>query len=310
MAARDHVVGALDDDERRAGELGQRVASAASGWQRSSVPCTRSIGQRHRPTGRLDDLVAVERPKAASAVGDHRLDRRRRAPTRPRPRSTLVECGSDVTSLEEEPDEAGVVAPPVVAVDLRPALVASGSSSSNEHSTRHGCGGGEERDADRERHDARRRAPAARRREPDRPPDAVAAQARRGRRVPCPGRVHDGREVADDAVVVYASGVGRPIRAAVAAAVEGHDAVVPAEVGDLALPLARVDDRRRGQEHDRRVARRRRRRRRSGRRRTLGDAGLGRARRGRVRPSAAGSRSPRRRSRPIARRDEVADAAG
>ena len=62
-------------------------------------------------------------------------------------------------------------------------------------------------------------------------------------------------DVADQPLLAVGVGVGWAVRAAVAAPVEGDDAVPAAEVGHLALPLARMDDRRRGEEHERRLAR-------------------------------------------------------
>ena len=76
----------------------------------------------------------------------------------------------------------------------------------------------------------------------------------------------------------YAAGVCGPVGAAVAAPVERDHAAVAREVGDLHLPVARVDDRPGRQEQDRRLARRRRPRSRAARRR---------ARRSRTRPGSA-----------------------
>jgi hypothetical protein len=81
-----------------------------------------------------------------------------------------------------------------------------------------------------------------RRSETDRTPHAVAAQPDEDRAIGA-GRVHDGLEVVHEAVVVVGRGIGRTIGSAVPAAVIRDDAIPPAEVGDLRLPLPRVDDR-------------------------------------------------------------------
>ena len=73
VAARDHVVGALDDDERRAGQLGQPVRRARSAGSVSSVPWTMSIGQ---VTARqVASTVLQVAPDGRVHVGEHRVDR-------------------------------------------------------------------------------------------------------------------------------------------------------------------------------------------------------------------------------------------
>ena len=150
---------------------------------------------------------------------------------------------------EEELEEVAVVLEPVVAVVLRPALVrlqrlverrlharpvhAERRGRRDEHGAVHALGvlGGEQG------------APEGAGRQPD---DHGAVGA---------GGVHHRDGVRDE----LGLGVGldriRAVRAAVPAAVEGHDASVPREVGDLRLPVARVDDRPRRQQQDGRVAR-------------------------------------------------------
>ena len=67
------------------------------------------------------------------------------------------------------------------------------------------------------------------------------------------GRVHHGQRVGGELVLGVAPGSG-PVGLAVAAPVEGHHAAVAREVGDLRLPVARVDDRPGRQEQDGRLA--------------------------------------------------------
>src|SRR6187551_2619857 len=55
-------------------------------------------------------------------------------------------------------------------------------------------------------------------------------------------------------MVGVSGGIGRPVRAAVAAAVEHDHARVAGEVGDLALPPAGVDEGEAGDEEQRRLA--------------------------------------------------------
>ena len=64
------------------------------------------------------------------------------------------------------------------------------------------------------------------------------------------GRVENGERVLGELGAYIVLVVGRPIGAAVAARVEGHDAGVARQEGDLHLPAARVDDLPRRQEKD------------------------------------------------------------
>ena len=197
--------------------------------------------------------AARSRSPATSHVGEHRVDR-----SVERPLDGVLDLLRRVRLrrdlLEEEAGEARVVAPPVVAVELRPALV--GRQLVVERVLRPATGAAAR---------AAGRRPRTRRC-PGRAPGRAAASWT-ARQTPSPhsptrtapsrpGRVQHRLDVVDDAARSrYASGSVGPVRAAVAAPVVGDDPVVPAEVRDLALPLARVDDRRRRQEHDRRLAR-------------------------------------------------------
>ncbi len=69
------------------------------------------------------------------------------------------------------------------------------------------------------------------------------------------GRVHHRERVGGELLLAVRVGLGRAVRASVAATVEREHAAVPREVGDLHLPVTRVDDRPGRQEQDRRLAR-------------------------------------------------------
>ena len=137
--------------------------------------------------------------------------------------------------------------------------------------------------------------------------------ARRGPRVAVPVASITGSMSLDDPLVRVGGGVGRPVRAAVAAPVERDDAVVPAQVrGPGAFHCREWMIGAEGRSTSVGVARRRRRRTRAGRRpsavasRSVGPASP---------PRRRSAERRRRRSRSIAspvprRRDEVADAAG
>ena len=250
MAARDHVVGAVDDDERRAGQLGEPVGDRASGWQWSSVPWTRSIGQR--TARQVASTAARSIVKAASPVGDHRVDR----PVE-RPADGVldllgrVRLGRDL--LEEEPGEVRrsrvassggcTLAQPssagqlVLERPLRPGTDAVATAAAHRSRTRRSPG----------------RAPDARRRtgsprhtpsphSPTRTARAVPVASMTASRSPTSRR----RRTQPASVGRSERPLPRPSKATTRWR--------PAEVGDLALPLARMDDRRRRQEHDRRVA--------------------------------------------------------
>ena len=201
--------------------------------------------------------------------------RRSRAPSRRRPRSASSSAAPVNMFDDEELDEVAVVAQPVVAVVLRPALVgvvarrrsrrgsarAAVASAARKvgpmktaPSTRSGCSAASSRP---------RCAPR------EKPDDHGALRL---------GRVHHGERVGGELALVVRRRLPRPVGAAVAAPVERDHAAVAREVGDLHLPVPRVDERPGRQEQDRRLARRRRPRRRPGRRR---------ARRSRTRPGSA-----------------------
>ena len=184
--------------------------------------------------------------------------------------------------------KSAVVAQPVVAVVLRPALVGvervverqrlafgvagararTAGRCTTTPSTRSGCSAASDR---RPQRAARQRRPGPRARCRSRP--SPPARRRRTRRLRS------------------ASASGGPVRAAVAAAVEREDPEVAGQVRDLRLPEARVDDRPGRQQQHRRLAvavapprrRARRRARRSPRRRGSGRGSARARRRPRVR---------------------------
>ena len=170
--------------------------------------------------------------KSRLVLGDHRRRRSRRAPS---PTASSIELrrvrlGGDL--LEEEPRETRVVAAPVVPVELRPALVGRQLVVERPRRRSAGCGG-DSRGTPTLNATMPCDALRAFGRETDRPPDAVDAQpdedgARRRR------GVHHRLDVLDEPLVRVRSGVGRPVRAAVAAPVERDHAAGPAQVVDLA----------------------------------------------------------------------------
>ena len=120
VAARDHVVGALDDDERRPGAAPRARARARGA---GSGPRCRGRGASgsgcRRSTASTDSCVELA---AGAGIGEHRVDR----PVA-RPLDGVVDdlrrvrLGGD--RREEEAREVRVVPEPGVAVDLGPALV-------------------------------------------------------------------------------------------------------------------------------------------------------------------------------------------
>ena len=149
---------------------------------------------------------------------------------------------------DEELDEAGVVAAPVVGVELRPALV--GVERLVERDVAIGVAG-RERERRRDEDDAldplrvlcgENQRPLRAEREGDH------------ERLLGPGRVQHRERVRGE----LGLGVGvarlRPVGLPVPARVENDHAVVPCEVRNLHLPAARVDERPRRHEQDRRLA--------------------------------------------------------
>src|SRR6185312_5514497 len=68
------------------------------------------------------------------------------------------------------------------------------------------------------------------------------------------GGVHHRDRIGRVLLLPVGIGLGGTVRAAVAATVECHDAAVPGEVGNLHLPVARVDDRPGRHQQDGRLA--------------------------------------------------------
>ena len=121
VAARDHVVGALDD-ARAARRSAPRVAGPVpAAGSVSSVPWTRSIGQRDRAADGLDRRSVEMSNGAACSASIASTEPSSAQPTASS--IAFVEWGSEVISAKKNRAKSGVVAPPVVAVVLRPALV-------------------------------------------------------------------------------------------------------------------------------------------------------------------------------------------
>ena len=171
--------------------------------------------------------------RRVEAPGDAILDLLRR-----------VRLGEDLG--EEELEKAAIVAEPVVPVVLRPALVfvelvvepEGFALRRRRREERHRRTDQEDAvDALRMTGGEKQRAQAAHR------------HARHARGLDA-RRIEDGDRVGDELPSVVRRRFPRPVREAVAATVEGDDPEVPREVRDLRLPVARVDDRPRGQKQD------------------------------------------------------------
>ena len=119
VAARDHVVAALDDHERRARSARRAAASA-----RRLAVVVGAVDEQHRAAdGRQTASIGARSsanaaPLSASIAS---MDPSQRPADRVVDRLGRVRLGRDL--VEEEAGEARVVPPPVVAVELRPALV-------------------------------------------------------------------------------------------------------------------------------------------------------------------------------------------
>ena len=243
------VPGALEGDQLAARQLGQAHAAL----ERNDpvlCPVHDDDGTPNAAAQLLDLLDPAGERRRPFLAQDERL-RRRVEPPGDAVLDLLrrVRLGEDLA--EEELQEAAVVLQPVVAVELRPSLVAlellvervalvgGHRGRDRQPGVDHeravhtvGMAGGEDRSV----------GPAPR-------------EARDQRRLD-PGRVEHGDRVGGDLVPVV-DGLLRPVGEPVAAAVERDHAEVPREVRDLRLPVARVHDQPRGQEQDRRLAARR-----------------------------------------------------
>ena len=213
----DVVVGAVDDHHR----------AAQAPQERLDLFCARDA--RRRTACRDQGLgIRVEAP------GDAVLDLLGR-----------VRLGEHLA--EEELEEPAIVPQPEVPVELRPALVGLELGVERERVAPE-TGRDEERD---------------RGREDGRPERALRVPPREERRVETAERESDDARLLDACGIEHRgrvldvldgsvrAGLGRAVREPVATAVERDDARVSGEVGDLALPHARVHDRPGGQEQDR-----------------------------------------------------------
>ena len=182
-----------------------------------------SIGQRDVAADRLDRLeVHGEARRSLSAIIAST------EPSSAQPTMSSIDLrrvwlGRHL--LEEEPGEARVVAPPVVPVELRPALVGRQLVVERRTRPRYGCGGD------------RRGTPTANATMPRTRsgrsaanwiarPDRRRRTARRGRRARSRWRPARPRGRSTSRSPAYAAGIGRAIGSAVAAPVVGDDPVV------------------------------------------------------------------------------------
>ena len=94
MAARDHVVGALDEHQGSAGQLASRCARAGV-WQVSSVPWTRSIGQAtERQTASISSAVLSNGAAFSASITSTDVSSAQPAASS----IAFVECGSEQIS--------------------------------------------------------------------------------------------------------------------------------------------------------------------------------------------------------------------
>jgi hypothetical protein len=212
----DRVVGAVDDEHR----AGDAAADLPEGFAVVQLPALVSQGQG--------------RPIGVQAPSDAVLDLLGR-----------VRLGEHLA--EEELEEVAVVLEPVVAVVLVPPVV--GLHRLVER-------GGRADGVLRERRGGR---------DEGCPLDALGMLGREERAPEGAGRephedgavglggVHDGQRVGGELALRVCLDRGGAVRAAVAAPVERDHAGVAREIRDLRLPVARVDDRPRGQQQDRRL---------------------------------------------------------
>jgi hypothetical protein len=230
-----HEVAAGDVRERRSARVGaDRVVAAVDhehGTAHALAALAEALDRRHAPR-RVDQRLRIGVESPADAVLDL-LGRVRLGEHPP----------------EEELEEARVVAQPVVAVVLGPALVGVvlvlervagalrmrrgdryGRPDVGDGVDPLGMVGGQQRRPQR------------------------AGRERDEERAVGPGGVHDRERVVREPARAVGVGAARAVGAPVAPTVEGEHPVVAGEVRDLRLPVARVDDRPRRQEQHRALA--------------------------------------------------------
>ena len=237
------VTSSLDRHERAGGGLRQRLAPP---WRADRVLL--AVDHEHRATHPRTEVthhVLVEEPPGGD--GDERLGVGFEPPSH-RVLDRLGGVGLGDALGHEELDEAGVVAPPEVGVELRPALVRVERDVEGDlaivvagRDRKRRCdeddavdslwmlGGDDERAlrTERERHEERMLRSC---------------------------RIHHGHGVGGELGLRVRLGRLRPIRLAVPTRIEDDHAMVPREVRDLHLPAARVDDRPRRHEQHRLLA--------------------------------------------------------
>ena len=211
-----------------------------------------AVDDEHRAVDARQELahaLLVRQPRC-ELRRDQRLGVRLQAPA-DRVLARLRRVGLGEALREEELEELLVVLEPVVAVPLPPAVVVVARLA--ELRGRPAAG-----------HDRRQR---QRRRDEDHLLDPLgvargevqrpfrAAGQRHQHRALGGGRVHHRERVGGELLLPVGVGLGRAVGPAVAATVEREHPAMPRQVGDLHLPVARVDDRPRRHEQDGRLPR-------------------------------------------------------
>ncbi len=238
------VAGAFERDERAAGGLGERGALGVRA-DAVGVAVDDERGAAHA-RGRVREGLQPAQAERRGGVGE------RLGVGLERPFDAVLDLLGRVRLVEhlgeEELQEPAVVLAPVVAVVHRPRVGGAAQVVLEARADR------ALREARRERHRRADVGDAA---------DAlgvVGGQQRRPQRAARQtgeeglaglGRVQDGQRVGGELGLGVGLDAGRTVRLAVAAAVERDHPEVPRQVGDLRLPVARVDDRPGRQQQDR-----------------------------------------------------------
>jgi hypothetical protein len=213
-----------------------------------AAPVVAAADDQHRPLDRRQQCLGL-RPVGHALAGLHAFHQRLGCRLQGPADGVLALLGGVRFAdhgVEEEPGEPGPVPQPVVPVVLRPALVRVEPRVEVVHRAlrqrrREVRPGGRDRgDAEHPGGMARggdQRVPGA---------DAQPAEERPIRT----GGVHDREQVRDRGVVAVRAGVDPAVRPAVAGRVVSDHPGVPGQVGDLGLPVLRVDDRPGRHQHD------------------------------------------------------------
>ena len=199
------------------------------------------VAVQHEHRAAYAGADVAEALEAAEVEGLGTLDQRLRSDLETPGHAVLdllrrVGLGEDLR--EEVLEELPVVLEPVVAVVLRPALVGVEPLVERVDVPLGVPGGERDGGADEDRAGD----PIGMVGGEQRAPEGAAGEADHDGRLG-PGRVHDGERVLGEFVLGVGGDPARTVGLPVPAAVEGEHAEVAGEVGDLHLPVARVDDR-------------------------------------------------------------------